>query len=739
MSAALAPQPQIGEVQTSLNPYGQLIKMLMPRAICIAIFDAEGEALWLSDGCDGPDFQPLIDDALADKRSHGFVAEWGGDPTYVFNMQDDSGQLVGILILPMREPGNGEPRPFSIIQGMLRPALEVLRRELLNQGSIDDLQKDLSVRDADLALLAGTSAVEEQADSDDFALLLQKCVDHLGCSVGAILIPDKNISACRTADGIPTAKGLETLNRTHHHLLAWIQVQRRTVALNKAAPSGPLASMPYKILCCPILEGAQRVAGILTLFRDRDGADFDMRQIHIVELLARRVAHLLHSAYDPATGLLTRTALEKRSIAILGTSKKDAQHCVIYADIDRLHVLNENLGMHVGDEVIVRTADTLRRALSKGMLAARISGDRFAVFLPNCGTEEAQRIAGEFRAGLEHLKNTAEFKSVDISASLGIATLTDTKHPMAHALAAAEAACKAAKDRGRARVEVYQEADQSIIRRFEDVTMIGTLREALENDRFKLEAQPIVSTSAKGVRGKRFELLLRMIDPAGETIAPDKFLTAAERYQMAPAIDRWVVNYVLEILSSAADGLAARGVHFAVNISGQSIGDDEFPTFLENKLREYRLPPGLLSFELTETAAVSNIVRAEMLMRRLRDLGHEIALDDFGKGLSSLSYLKSLPVTYLKIDGTFIRDVVTNQRSQSMVSTIVQMAGTMGLQTTAECVESDAIRDTVARLGVTYAQGFSIGRPKALESVLHEVLSEPVAVARESFFSKLVG
>jgi EAL domain-containing protein (putative c-di-GMP-specific phosphodiesterase class I) len=280
-------------------------------------------------------------------------------------------------------------------------------------------------------------------------------------------------------------------------------------------------------------------------------------------------------------------------------------------------------------------------------------------------------------------------------------------------------------------VESYQEADRSIVRRYEDVTIVGTLREAIANDRFRMEAQPIVELSGKGPP-RRFELLLRMIDAAGESVAPDKFLSAAERYQLATDIDRWVVQYALEILSSAAPSLEQLGAHFAINISGQSLGDEDFPAFLEAKLREYALPPALLSFEITETAAVANIVRAEMLIRRLQDLGHSIALDDFGRGLSSLTYLKSLSVSDLKIDGELIRDLPGNVRSQAMVTAIVQLAHAMKLRTTAECVESEAIMAAAAKLGVTYGQGFAIGRPRPLELVLQELLRGAPGLPRNS-------
>jgi Amt family ammonium transporter len=231
---------------------------------------------------------------------------------------------------------------------------------------------------------------------------------------------------------------------------------------------------------------------------------------------------------------------------------------------------------------------------------------------------------------------------------------------------------------------------------------------------------------------RRFELLLRMIDPSGESVAPDKFLAAAERAQLATNIDRWVVQYALEILSSAAPKLEALGAQFAINISGQSLGDDEFPLFLESKLREYSLPPGLLSFEISESAAVANIIRAEALIRRMQDLGHAIALDNFGRGLSSLTYLKSLPVSELKIDGALVRDSVSNPRSQATITAIVQLAQNKKLATTAECVESQAIQTAMTQLEVDHGQGFAIGRPRALELVLQELLRGHGGEARQA-------
>ncbi|MCE3284306.1 MAG: hypothetical protein K0R70_562 [Steroidobacteraceae bacterium] len=709
---------------TSLDPYGQLIKMLLPRAQSILFYDRMGVCIWQSDGVEGPDLLALMQDAHAEEIAGGEAGTEGfserlpgGQTAYVFVLRDESRDLIGSVGLVCRDTNN-ESRPFSLLQALLRPALLCLQRELASQSSIGNLQRSLSVRDRDLELLLGATQDEASTGdaTDDFARLVQGCIDHLGCAVGALLIPDKNIAVCRTGDGTPPSSGAEVLTRTHRHLIGWTQLHRQTMTSNALASSGPLANVRYKVLSCPVMHGAQRVLGVLVLFKPLQGADFDLRQVRIVELLARRVAYILMNAYDPTTGLLTRPAFEKRAHAVLAAGQGN-NHCVVYVDIDRLHVLNENLGMHVGDEVIVRVAEAIRRSVTPRMLASRISGDRFALLLPDANVDRAQDLAERLRDALERLAFVRDRQTVDITASFGIAAVMGGHLSLSHALASAEIACKAAKDRGRNRVEIYADGDQSIVRRYTDLTLVGTVRSALLDQRFRLEAQPIVPLNGAPPHPK-YELLLRMTDEAGNSVPPDKFLSAAERYQLAPAIDRWVVRRVIETLKPLAERLQQLHACFAVNISGQSLGDADFATFMESTLRESGLPLELLSFEVTETAAVANIVRAEALLRRLRELGCPVALDDFGRGLSSLTYLKTLPVTYLKIDGSFVRDVVTDERSHAMLSAIVQLARAMGLETVAECVESDAIRQAIQDLGVSYGQGFSIGRPVPLDKVL---------------------
>jgi EAL domain-containing protein (putative c-di-GMP-specific phosphodiesterase class I) len=287
-----------------------------------------------------------------------------------------------------------------------------------------------------------------------------------------------------------------------------------------------------------------------------------------------------------------------------------------------------------------------------------------------------------------------------------------------HSLAAAETACKAAKDRGRNRVEVYQSDDASIVRRFTDINIASQLREAIDAGHLRLDAQLIAPFArARGAR-PHFELLLRMLDDNGHAVTFDRLLSAANRYQLMPVIDRWVIDSAISLLRPRAHQLAAKGIAFAINFSGQSLNDEEFPRFLLDRVRQSGLDPSMFCFELTEHATATNITRAESLKHQLRELGCGVALDDFGTGVSSLAFLRRLPVTMLKIDGSFIRDVLTDPRAESMVRSIAQLARTMSIVTVAEYVETREICARVAVLGVDYGQGFAIGRPTPLTDLL---------------------
>jgi len=301
-----------------------------------------------------------------------------------------------------------------------------------------------------------------------------------------------------------------------------------------------------------------------------------------------------------------------------------------------------------------------------------------------------------------------------------VAAVEPRAQEFTHAFAAAETACKAANDRGRNRVEVFQEADESIIRRFTDINMVADLRAAIAAGRMRLYAQMLQPLGGTQLR-PHFELLLRMIGTDGQTIGPDHFMSSAQRYQLMPEIDRWVISEALRLLAPHAALLERDPVVFAINCSGQSLQNDAWTEFLIQQIKESGLNPAALCFELTESAAIGNLAHAEVLMHQLRKLGCGIALDDFGTGLSSLAYLRSLPITMLKIDGSFVRDVLRDSKAESTIQAIAQLARAMSLTTVAEYVETEEIRNRIAQLGVDYGQGFAIGQPVPIGDVLEQL------------------
>lgn len=427
------------------------------------------------------------------------------------------------------------------------------------------------------------------------------------------------------------------------------------------------------------------------------------------------------NGHDALTGLYTRPAFEHRMRAAVANTESSAGWSSLYINVDQLHVINDNFGMRVGDGVLGELGGLLRGRLPPGAFAARISGDRFSVLLP-MHLDDAERFGESLREGAEQLGSMQGNSRLRVSISVGVAALDSTEGELMHSLAAAETACKAAKDRGRNRVEVYRTNDVSLVRRFADINIAGRIHDAVSAGRLRLDAQLILPFGTR--LRPHYELLVRMIDEDGTSSGPDGFMSAAIRYQLMQSIDRWVIETAIERVKTFAGTFASVPLSFAINFSGQSLNDASFGDFLIDRIRASGLPPELFCFELTENATIASIARASDLMARIRTLGCGIALDDFGTGFSSLSYLRQLPVTILKIDGSFVRDVVRDPRAESMVRAIAQLARAMSLVTVAEYVETEEIRARVATLGVDYGQGFAIAKPMPFDDLLAELSTQ---------------
>jgi diguanylate cyclase (GGDEF)-like protein len=721
-------QPQSAETAKpaakAYDTYGQLIKMLLPRAQNIAIYDGRGDLVWANDGFNSPDLRPLVERAHAETADGaaepaGFASHLDdGTPVYVFRLRDDLGELQAVVCLSCRANSSGEERPFSLIHGLLSPALSCLQRELAAHTSIGVLNRTLDARAQDFDMLL--SAADDESTNgltDELRRLVQTCTSSLSAVLGALLIPERNITLSRTPQGASRGGEADVLARTHKHLISLAQAQGRTMVVNKITVGAPDVP-PFKIVSVPVRHVSGRVIGILAMFRAADGADFDLRHTRLVEVLGRRVTGILENNYDTLTGLLTATAFEQQARAQLAAVKDGTANCVLLADVDHMDTINNDFGMHVGDEVIAKIAEILRRPSHPNAIAARIAGDQFALFLPDCDPERALALAETLRGAVAQLGAVRGEGSTPISVSCGVARVPAGSVKLAHALACAEVACKAAKGRGRDRVELYQDADISIIRRSSDFTLITVIKDALAEDRFRLDLQTIMPLSHQQGTDLYFEVLLRMNDGEGKSVAPAKFLAAAKRAQLLPEIDRWVIVNTLRQLNANADILSRHPAAFSINISGATLVKPDFAEFIESALADHQVAARRILFEVSEADVVAHAAKAGPFFERIRALGCRVALDDFGSGLTSLANLKDLPVDVLKIDGSLVRDVLTHERAATLVAAIAQMARALGLQTVAECVETESVRERIAALGVEFAQGFSIGKSQPFAEVL---------------------
>ena len=452
----------------------------------------------------------------------------------------------------------------------------------------------------------------------------------------------------------------------------------------------------------PIRDNARAVAGVVLVFHDMSRE----RQY------AMRLAHL--ASHDALTGLLNRREFERRvTMALVESQHESRNHAVLYLDLDEFKVVNDTCGHAAGDELLRQVSALLRPRLREGDTLARLGGDEFGVLLEHCGPAPALAIADGLRKTIGDFHFQWNQRSFKIGASVGVVNVADGPQTLAGVLSAADAACYMAKEKGRNRVQVYSaESDEVTVRKGE-MEWVNRIHRALADSQFCLYAQPVHGPLGEATSPPYTELLLRLRDADGELVPPTSFIPAAERYHLMPAIDRWVISTAFATIarhSEASDERAPSGV-FAINVSGASIGDDEFLDYVQAQFTHYGVPHASVCFEITETTAVASLTKATQFMTTLRALGCHFALDDFGVGVSSFTYLKHLPVDYLKIDGSFVKDMLDDPVNHAMVEAIHRIGHIMGKKTIAESVENRAVLKALRLIGVDYAQGFAIAAP----------------------------
>lgn len=421
------------------------------------------------------------------------------------------------------------------------------------------------------------------------------------------------------------------------------------------------------------------------------------------------------AAHDPLTGLVNRREFEHRLHRTIGAAREEGgEHVLCYMDLDQFKVINDNCGHMAGDQLLCQIANLLRETLRKGDTIARLGGDEFGLLLEHCSIDRAVTIANELRSKVEEFRFSWDHNTFYVGMSMGLAAVTASSGSMTDLLRNADTACYVAKDAGRNRVHVYRENDAELNKRHGEMQWVARINNALDQGRFRLYAQTIEAIQPAANREIHHELLLRLLDTDGSVILPGAFLPAAERYGLAVKIDRWVVKTLFERLQSYP-GLSAELGICSINVSGQSLADPEFLAYVSTILADNKVAARRLCFEITETAAISSLPNALRFIGSIKKFGCRFSLDDFGSGLSSFAYLKTLPVDYLKIDGVFVKDIINDAADFAMVKSIHDIGKAMGKTTIAEFVEREEIKIALAHIGVDYVQGYSVGPPRPLE------------------------
>ena len=421
------------------------------------------------------------------------------------------------------------------------------------------------------------------------------------------------------------------------------------------------------------------------------------------------------ATHDALTGLANRREFELRlEQALSALHRGHVQHSLMYLDLDQFKLVNDTCGHAAGDELLRHICALLQSGLREGDTLARLGGDEFGILLENCPCEVAEKIADALRQTVQDLHFVWKGRPFVTTVSIGVVHMAQPPTTLEASLRAADMACYLAKEKGRNRVQVYHAADNELSVRVDEMAWVQRLHIALEENRFCLYAQEIAALSVLDERkGGHVEVLLRLYDESGRIIMPDVFIPAAERYGLMTALDRWVVENVFRTLRQALDqGEEGPLAMCAINLSGISIGDEEFLDFLREQFQRHAIPGELICFEITETSAIANLASAIRFINELKGLGCHFSLDDFCAGMSSFAYLKHLPVDYLKIDGSFVKDMLDDPINRAMVEVINHIGHVMGKRTIAEFVETPLIEQALLEIGVDYAQGYLIERPQ---------------------------
>ena len=632
--------------------------------------------------------------------------------------------LIGDLVLQFALGTVYTPRQF-------KPFSELLVSDYQLNMELDSTTMELTDRYEELNLIYGTEDNPEQAAQGQTVLanLVLQCAERMNVNTTILLLPDQNIFIVEQDEAANMAQ-LPVEHLAHDVFMPWVLAAGDTIIVNDEFDTELALNCPdigHKLLLTPILGYEQSIRGYIGVFNTMDCSDFTNSDRNLLQILSRKASRVVRNNYDELTGLANKASFDNQVAQYLAKGI-DEEAALLVTDLRGVHIINESAGNDAGDSLIRSVGQLIAAQFSNDGIVARIEGDFFAVALPKIHVDHALSHARTLLASINSMNFTWQDTHFHTNASIGLVPL-DAELGGDEAMSTAKIAVQLAGEKGNNVIELQRPDNTEISARKDRMRTLNTIHAALEGDHFELYCQGIYPTNATE-HPHHYEILLRLHDEAGNFISPDQLIPAAEYYKVMPDIDRWVIRNTLQALSNSWHFLENSQQSWAINLSGLTFTQPGLLDFISEELAVSGIPASMIAFEVTETVAVDDLNSARKIIEQVQALGCEFYLDDFGTGLSSFTYLQQLPFNHIKIDGSFIKNVVEDEVAQAMVKAISDVAHVLGMKTVAEYVENDAIIEKLKTLGVEYLQGYGLHKPTALHSVLAELDSWQHSQAR---------
>ena len=696
------------------------LEMLQEYEVFIALCDDSGQIVW-STGEDS-----AVKDLIADYREWDCVAVRSGGRECMECKHNDvalayatlgelEGRSAGDLVF--FELGN-ETHPGVVPQRILQVLgniASLVKVELQYLYELNAMAKELGERYDELSMLRATDLelTEQRESRHILSRYIRSCGEHLAADYAAIWVPARHAmfpgGTAYTHDSLEVMSLLKQLCST---AMTMFQAGHEGFGINdKDEELRHAIRLPAdkKVLMVPIMDATDTPCGVLCCLNEFYSKDFSNSNKSTLDAVARKTLRYLQDTQDELTGLLNRKGFEESVWRDIYQGRNESH--LVLLNLEQFSVINAAYGVATGDMLLQAVGNRISNCSHRIRHAARLEADLFAIVVESRG-KDIERLVRAIAEEIDRVTIKAQGKKVSVKSRAGVIALNSRETALSDHIYAAEIALATAKEGAKDKVVVYKPGNTALMRHRKQLTQVENIKHALRENRFELHCQriePLTGTET------HYEVLVRMTDEQGERVPPSEFIPVAERYNLMSMIDRWVVKRALQLLSSSDYAGQASQFKWGINLSGMTISDDDFHDFVSGCLHEYDVIPTQLYFEITETAAIKNFKNCVDFMNQIHSMGVQFALDDFGSGLSSFSYLKKLSIDYLKIDGGLIKDIVGSRLDQTMVRAISEIANVMGVKTVAEYVENEAILEKLADMKIDYAQGYEIMVPQPME------------------------